>query len=76
MPPLELLTPTLLNRILSEAFTLLETPGVKVQSVEAMSLLAEAGARVDPVGQVAHIPESLARLCGPPGQGARRRRDR
>jgi len=61
MPPLELLTPTLLNRILSEAFTLLETPGVKVQSVEAMSLLAEAGARVDPVGQVAHIPESLAR---------------
>ena len=49
MPPLELLTPTLLNRILSEAFTLLETPGVKVQSVEAMSLLAEAGARVDPV---------------------------
>ena len=63
MPPLELLTPTLLDRIVSEAFALLETPGVKVQSVEAMSLLAGAGARVDPAGQVAHIPESLARCA-------------
>ena len=63
MPRLELLNSTLLDRILSEAFALLEMPGVKVQSAEALALLAEAGARVDADAraQVAHISESLAR---------------
>ncbi len=61
MPQLELLTPSLLDRILSEAFALLESPGVKVQSAEALRLLAEAGARADAEAQVAHIPEALAR---------------
>src|SRR3990172_2573272 len=63
MAHLTLLTPTLLDQILSEAFALLETPGVKVQSTEALALLAEAGARVDADAraQVAHISESLAR---------------
>ncbi len=61
MPTLELLAPPLLERVLGEAFQLLETPGVKVQSETARALLAEAGARV--AGEVAHIPEQLARAA-------------
>lgn len=59
MPKLELLSPALRDRILSEAFLLLEVPGVKVHSAAARALLAEAGARV--VDDVAHIPEAAVR---------------
>jgi trimethylamine---corrinoid protein Co-methyltransferase len=58
-PRLELLEPELIDRVLSEAYELLLSPGVKVQSPEARELLAQAGAAID--GEVAHIPEALAR---------------
>ncbi len=59
-PKLELLSPDLVNRILDEAFQLLMDPGIKVLSAEARALLDGAGAEIGP-GDVAHIPESVAR---------------
>src|SRR3989338_2580407 len=61
MPRLELLSAELLDRILAEAFALLESPGVRVQSAEALDLLQAAGARVEREAQMAHIPEAVAR---------------
>lgn len=58
-PKLELLSTDLISRILDEAFELMRTPGIKVQSEEARKLLAEGGARVDEAREVAKIPESL-----------------
>ncbi len=58
-PKLELLEPELVDRVLSEAFELLRNPGVKVQAPEARKLLAQAGATLE--GEIAHIPEALAR---------------
>ncbi|HZY42542.1 MAG TPA: trimethylamine methyltransferase family protein, partial [Anaerolineae bacterium] len=58
-PKLELLDRELIDRIVGEAFELLMTPGVRVQSIEARELLAQAGATID--GDVAHIPEAVAR---------------
>ncbi len=58
-PQLRLLEDKLVERILNEAFELLVTPGVKVQSAEAAELLAAAGARIE--GEIAHIPEAVAR---------------
>jgi len=57
-PKLHLLDDRLIQRILTEAFQLLETPGVRVAPC-VFDLLASAGARVD--NGVAHIPEWLAR---------------
>ncbi len=61
-PKLELLDGEFIDRILAEAFDLLERPGVKVQAPAALDLLASSGARVEATteGGVAHIPESLA----------------
>ncbi len=58
-PKLELLEPELVDRVLGEAFELLLKPGVKVQSPEARELLAQAGAALE--GEIAHIPEAMAR---------------
>lgn len=58
-PKLELLDHALLERILAEAFELLETLGAKVGSPEARDLLASGGARVE--GDVAHLPKNLVR---------------
>jgi trimethylamine--corrinoid protein Co-methyltransferase len=60
-PKIELLTDDLVRRILDEAFLLLLKPGIKVQSSQARQLLAEAGAGVDPDGEVVRIPEKLVR---------------
>ena len=49
----------MVERILSEAFTLIFERGVTVQAQGAGDLLAAAGARVE--NGTAHIPESLAR---------------
>ncbi|PYX86377.1 MAG: hypothetical protein DMG68_15530, partial [Acidobacteria bacterium] len=57
-PRLELLDRPLLERILDEAFQLIQNPGVRVAPY-VFELLQAAGARVD--NGVAHIPESLAR---------------
>ncbi|UCG23236.1 MAG: trimethylamine methyltransferase family protein [Chloroflexota bacterium] len=58
---LRLLSPELIERVLDEAFQLLLSPGVKVQSPEARALLARAGARVDEVTKVVSLPERPAR---------------
>jgi len=58
-PKIELLDKELVERILGEAFELMMEPGVKVQSPVAAELLASVGARVE--GEIAHIPEALAR---------------
>jgi trimethylamine--corrinoid protein Co-methyltransferase len=60
-PKIELLSQKLIERILAEAFQLLMDPGVKVQSVEARRLLADAGARASDTGEVVFIPELVAR---------------
>lgn len=58
-PKLELLDRELIDRIVGEAFELLMSPGVRVQSAEARRLLIDAGATLD--GETAHIPEAVAR---------------
>jgi trimethylamine---corrinoid protein Co-methyltransferase len=58
-PRIELLDQELVERILAEAFELMMEPGVKMQAPAATELLASAGARVE--GEIAHIPEALAR---------------
>jgi len=69
-PKVEFLSQEMIQRVLDEAFALMMRPGIKVQSVEARQLLAEAGAQVDEETEVAHIPEALARqaLETVPGQ--------
>jgi trimethylamine---corrinoid protein Co-methyltransferase len=57
-PSLRLLDECLVDRIVSEAFQLIENPGVRVAPY-VHELLASAGARVE--NGVAHIPEALAR---------------
>ena len=56
-PKLELLAPDLVRRVLDEAFLLLRDHGVKVQSAEAVDLLAGAGSKVDE--DIVHLPESV-----------------
>ena len=62
-PKIELLDSQFIERILSEAFELLERPGIKVQAPAALELLASSGARVEreAEGGVAHISEAVAR---------------
>jgi trimethylamine--corrinoid protein Co-methyltransferase len=57
---MRLLDDSLVDRILAEAFSILETTGVKVQSAEGLALLEQAGAAVDRDAEVARIPETLA----------------
>ena len=57
------LPPDLVNRILDEAFQLLMTPGIKVQSAEARELLAQTGGQVDEPNEVVKIPERIVRLA-------------
>ena len=57
-PKLQLLDSATVEKVLAEAFQLLERPGVKVAPVAA-ELLGSAGARV--ADGVAHIPESVVR---------------
>ncbi|HSA92854.1 MAG TPA: trimethylamine methyltransferase family protein [Terriglobales bacterium] len=59
MPPrLQLLEPALAERVLEEAYQLLDEIGVRVQTEVALELLASHGARVE--GKVVHIPQELA----------------
>src|SRR5574339_552973 len=60
-PKLSLLTEDLIQRILSEAFQLMLTPGIKVQNEEARELLKAACATVDEEIFVVHIPAQLVR---------------
>ena len=48
---------SLIERILSEAFDLLQKPGIRLQCPEAADLLASSGAAID--GETARIPQAL-----------------
>lgn len=65
---LEMLSPELLNRVLVEAFQLLRSPGLKIQSQAARDLLAGAGAEVK--GEIVRLPERVIRraLATAPGE--------
>lgn len=58
-----LLPPGLRERILSEAFALLEQTGVRVGDAEAIDLLEESGARADRERGIVFIPEAPARAA-------------
>lgn len=58
-PTLQLLDPALVERVLGEAYELLEEPGIRVHDAEAVELLAGAGARVD--GTKVRIPAAVVR---------------
>ncbi|MBP7689347.1 MAG: trimethylamine methyltransferase family protein [Thermoflexales bacterium] len=60
-PKLALLDRELIDRVVGEAFELLMSPGVRVQSHEARELLIAAGATIE--GEIAHIPEAVARTA-------------
>jgi trimethylamine:corrinoid methyltransferase-like protein len=63
------LSPALIAQILDEAFALLEDPGIRIHNQDGLTLLAEAGAQVDFVRQIASIPEQIVRkaLYSAPG---------
>ncbi|HLK33792.1 MAG TPA: trimethylamine methyltransferase family protein, partial [Terriglobales bacterium] len=60
---IELLDKAFVERVLGEAFELLERPGVKVEAPAAIDLLGSSGCGIEKTltGAVAHIPEALAR---------------
>ena len=58
-PVFKLLSDQIIEKILDEARLLLKDPGVRVHNREALSMLAEAGARVDFEKQIALIPEEI-----------------
>ncbi|HUV15590.1 MAG TPA: trimethylamine methyltransferase family protein [Pelolinea sp.] len=58
-PVFNLLSDQIIEKILDEARLLLKDPGVRVHNREALSMLAEAGARVDFEKQIALIPEEI-----------------
>jgi trimethylamine--corrinoid protein Co-methyltransferase len=58
---LRFLSPDLVEQIVAEALGLLQDPGVRVHNLQALTLLAEAGAAVDFEAQIARIPEIVVR---------------
>ncbi len=58
-PKMELLTEELVGRVLDEAYQLMQKPGIKVQSVEARQLLADAGAHVQADSEIVFIPQAV-----------------
>ena len=58
-PQLELLTQETVERVIAEAYELLQDPGVRIHSDEALDLLANAGAAVNKGSRVARIPPDL-----------------
>jgi trimethylamine--corrinoid protein Co-methyltransferase len=60
-PGIRLLSDDLVQRVLDEAFQLMQETGVKVQSALARQLMAAAGARVDEANEVAFLPEAVVR---------------
>ncbi|MCK4546123.1 MAG: trimethylamine methyltransferase family protein [Candidatus Eisenbacteria sp.] len=61
-PKLEMLSPDLVEKIISEAMEILGGIGVFVENGEAFSLLADAGCKVDQAERRVRIGEDLVRL--------------
>jgi trimethylamine--corrinoid protein Co-methyltransferase len=62
-PKLELLGGALVERIVDEGLTLLETQGVMIENAEALQLLGDAGAVVDRASQRARLGRKLVEGC-------------
>lgn len=60
-PTLRVLSDALVDRIIAEAMSLLQEPGVRVHNEEARRLLAAAGAEVNQADLVAKVPERIVR---------------
>jgi len=58
-PNFRVLSPETISRVLGEAMLLLQSPGVRVGSQEAIELLQSSGATVNAMDGIAHIPEEL-----------------
>ncbi|MGC8873824.1 MAG: trimethylamine methyltransferase family protein, partial [Chloroflexia bacterium] len=58
-PSIRFLSDETIDRVLDEAMSALEDPGVEVHSERALSLLADHGAHVERKKQVARIPRAL-----------------
>jgi len=62
-PKLQLLGGALVERIVDEGLTLLETQGVMIENAEALQLLGDAGAVVDRASQRARLGRKLVEGC-------------
>lgn len=62
-PRITLLSESLIQQVLDEAFSLMSKHGIKVQSAEALQLLGDSGAAIEKASEIAFIPEDLARRC-------------
>ncbi|OGD12781.1 MAG: hypothetical protein A2Y86_00045 [Candidatus Aminicenantes bacterium RBG_13_62_12] len=62
-PKLEILGGALVERIVDEGLTLLETQGVMIENAEALQLLGDAGAVVDRASQRARLGRKLVEGC-------------
>ncbi|MFB0564406.1 MAG: trimethylamine methyltransferase family protein [Candidatus Aminicenantaceae bacterium] len=62
-PSIKLLSKEFIEKIIDEAFVILEREGVFVENKEALELLREAGMRVDQSSQRVHITSQLVEDC-------------
>jgi len=62
-PKLELLSKDLIQKIIEEAYDILEKQGVFIENQEALKLLREAGMKVDESTQRVHITSQLVKDC-------------
>ena len=62
-PEFRVLTPKTITRVLNEAIILLQKPGIKVGSTEAIDLLHSSGAYVEKNQDLVKIPEELVTDC-------------
>jgi len=58
-PKLDLLTKELMDKIVEEAYIILEREGVFIENKEAMSLFRESGMKIDRISQRVHITPKL-----------------
>jgi trimethylamine:corrinoid methyltransferase-like protein len=62
-PKLSLLSNEDVERIISGAYDLLSSTGVKIKHTEALQILSDHGASVDFSSQVATMPQDLVEKC-------------
>lgn len=62
-PGLTFLDTATIRRIIEEAVSLLDDPGVRVHSERGLALLDGAGAQIDYAERTAHIPPDLIQKC-------------
>ena len=62
-PDFRVLAPETTSRVIGKAIELLQSPGVKVGSPEALDLLQSSGASINKKEGVVNIPEELVHAC-------------